>query len=104
MLGFWFVNSGLSYSDDVVVMRVAFNNFLFDSSDGTINVEDINMNTDTAPEIMGAPLFYPNPFRFSNVNTQTGDVGASYIISYLRQWIKESFMRRALAKLSLIKL
>ena len=76
VLGFWFVNSGLSYSDDVVVMRVAFNNFLFDSSDGTINVEDINMNTDTAPEIMGEPLFYPNPFRFSNVNTQTGDVGA----------------------------
>ena len=27
VLGFWFVNSGLSYSDDVVVMRVSFNNF-----------------------------------------------------------------------------
>ena len=76
VLGFWFVNSGLSYSDDVVVTRVAFNNFLFDSSDGTINVEDINMNTDTVAEIMGEPLFYPNPFRFSNVNTQTGSVGA----------------------------
>lgn len=76
VLGFWFVNSGLSYSDDVVVTRVAFNNFLFDSSDGTINVEDINMNADTVAKIMGAPLFYPNPFRFSNVNTRTGDIGA----------------------------
>ena len=46
VLGFWFVNSGLSYSDDVVVMRVAFNNFLFDSADGSVSVKDINMYND----------------------------------------------------------
>ena len=75
VLGFWFVNSGLSYSDDVVVMRVAFNNFLFDSADGSVAVKDINMLSDVPSELQGDPLFYPNPFRFSNVNTQTGKVG-----------------------------
>jgi len=79
VLGFWFVNSGLSYSDDVVVMRVAFNNFLFDSSNGSINVDDINMISDTAPEIEGDPLFYPNPFRFSNINTKTGQAGGELV-------------------------
>ena len=75
VLGFWFVNSGLSYSDDVVVMRVAFNNFLFDSADGSMSVKDINMLADIPAELQGDPLFYPNPFRFSNTNTQTGTVG-----------------------------
>ena len=75
VLGFWFVNSGLTYSDDVVVMRVAFNNFLFDSADGSISVKDINMLADIPAELQGDPLFYPNPFRFSNTNTQTGTAG-----------------------------
>lgn len=66
VLGFWFVNSGLTYSEDVVVMRVAFNNFLFDSSDGTITVDDINLIGDITAEIQGDPLFYPNPMRFSD--------------------------------------
>tara|TARA_A100001015_G_scaffold318276_1_gene437687 strand:- start:2947 stop:3594 length:648 start_codon:yes stop_codon:yes gene_type:complete len=75
VLGFWFVNSGLSYSDDVVVMRVAFNNFLFDSADGSIAVKDINMLADVPSELLGDPLFYPNPFRFTNNNTATGVAG-----------------------------
>ena len=83
VLGFWFVNSGLSYSDDVVVMRVAFNNFLFDSADGSVSVKDINMLSDGPKELHGEPLFYPNPFRFSNVNKETGESGGTlhYILS-----------------------
>lgn len=77
VLGFWFVNSGLSYSDDVMVMRVVFNNFLFDASNGTLSVEDVNMLADTKFELLSDPLFYPNPFRFSNTNTQTGEVGGA---------------------------
>lgn len=69
VLGFWFVNSGLTYSDDVVVMRVAFNNFLFDSSDGSVSVDDINLLSDIVPQLNGDPLFYPNPFRFSEGGT-----------------------------------
>ena len=46
VMGFWFVNSGVSYSDDIVVMRVVFNNFLFDSAQGDIGVDDINMLAD----------------------------------------------------------
>ena len=65
VLGFWFVNSGLSQDNDVLVMRMAFNNFLFDSGDGTIVVNDINLLGDVAPELLGAPLFFPNPFKFS---------------------------------------
>ena len=65
VLGFWFVNSGLTYSDDVVVMRVAFNNFLFDSSEGSVTVDDINLLGDVVAEIQGDPLVYPNPLRFS---------------------------------------
>jgi hypothetical protein len=83
VLGFWFVNSGLSYSDDVVVMRVAFNNFLFDSADGSVSVKDINMLSDGPKELQGQPLFYPNPFRFSSINKETGKSGGSlqYILS-----------------------
>jgi len=83
VLGFWFVNSGLSYSDDVVVMRVAFNNFLFDSVDGSVSVKDINMLADGPKELQGDPLFYPNPFRFSNINKETGKSGGTlhYILS-----------------------
>ncbi len=77
VLGFWFVNSGLSYSDDVVVMRVAFNNFLFDSADGSVAVDDINMLADSKFELLSDPLFYPNPFRFSNTNTKTGSAGGT---------------------------
>jgi hypothetical protein len=65
VLGFWFVNSGLNYSDDLVVTRVAFNNFLFDSAEGTIAVDDINMVADAEFKLMEEPLFYPNPFKFS---------------------------------------
>lgn len=75
VLGFWFVNTGLTYSDDVVVMRVAFNNFLFDSAEQGMAVRDINMLSDTAPGLQSDPLFYPNPFRFSSVNNQTGESG-----------------------------
>ena len=83
VLGVWFVNSGLSYSDDVVVMRVSFNNFLFDSADGSVSVKDINMLSDGAKELHGKPLFYPNPFRFSNINKETGTAGGTlqYILS-----------------------
>ena len=69
VLGFWFVNSGLTYSDDVVVMRVAFNNFLFDSADGGVAVDDINLLGDVVAELQGDPLFYPNPVRFSEGGT-----------------------------------
>ena len=65
VLGFWFVNSGLQYDDDVVVMRVAFNNFLFDSADGSVVVDDLNLVSDVVAELKGDPLFYPNPLRFS---------------------------------------
>ena len=64
VLGFWFVNSGLSYSDDVVVMRVAFNNFLFDSADGSVSVKDINMLADGPKELQGDPLFIQTHFDF----------------------------------------
>ena len=76
VLGFWFVNSGVSYSDDVVVMRVAFNNFLFDSVDG-MSVRDINMLSDTVADFQQDPLFYPSPFRFSNTNKETGKAGST---------------------------
>ena len=69
VLGFWFVNSGLTYSDDVVVMRVAFNNFLFDSDDGSVTLDDINLLGDVVAEIQGEPLVYPNPFSFSDGGT-----------------------------------
>ena len=69
VLGFWFVNNGLTYSDDIVVMRVAFNNFLFDSSDGSVTVDDINLLAGTEPALIGDPLFYPSPFRFSEGGT-----------------------------------
>ena len=77
VLGFWFVNTGLTYSDDVVVMRVAFNNFLFDSAEQGMAVRDINMLSDTVAELQSEPLFYPNPFRFSNANKETGESGGT---------------------------
>ena len=77
VLGFWFVNTGLTYSDDVVVMRVAFNNFLFDSAEQGVAVRDINMLSDTVAELQSDPLFYPNPFRFSNPNKETGEAGGT---------------------------
>ena len=77
VMGFWFVNSGVSYSDDIVVMRVAFNNFLFDSAQGDIGIDDINMLADVPAKLIGDPLFYPNPFRFSNLNNQTNEKGGA---------------------------
>ncbi len=69
VLGFWFVNNGLTYSDDMVVMRVAFNNFLFDSSDGSVTIEDINLISAVDPDMTGDPLVYPNPMRFTDGGT-----------------------------------
>ena len=80
VMGFWFVNSGVSYSDDIVVMRVAFNNFLFDAAEGDISVDDINMLADVPAKLVGDPLFYPNPFRFSNQNIKTGEKGGTLLL------------------------
>jgi hypothetical protein len=84
VLGFWFVNSGVTYSDDVVVMRVAFNNFLFDSVDG-MTVKDINMLSDVVAELQSPPLFYPSPFRFSNINRDTKKAGSTLYFTTTKQ-------------------
>jgi hypothetical protein len=78
VLGFWFVNSGPSYDDssDIMVTRMAFNNFMFDSADGTVVVTDMNPLADADPAVENA-LFYPNPFRFSNVNKGTNQKGGT---------------------------
>jgi hypothetical protein len=61
--GFWYVNSGVSQSDGVSVMRVAFNNFLFDSAEGSLSISDINLLADETNSFTGG-YFYPNPFSF----------------------------------------
>ena len=64
VMGFWYVNSGVSESDGLSVVRVAFNNFLFDSAYGSLSVSDINLLSAVAPEVIGG-YFHPNPMRFS---------------------------------------
>ena len=61
---FWYVNSGVSSSDGVSVVRVAFNNFLFDSAYGSLSVSDISLLSSEPPAIKRG-YFYPNPMRFS---------------------------------------
>ncbi|MGC6367841.1 MAG: hypothetical protein ACON35_07600 [Candidatus Marinamargulisbacteria bacterium] len=75
--GLWFVNSGVSYSDGVVVGRVVFNTFGYDLANGDLSVDDIAMLENTESRLTTEPLFYPNPFRFSNVNKATGKNGGT---------------------------
>ena len=86
VLGFWFVNSGVSYSDDVVVMRVAFNNFLFDSVDG-MSVRDINMLSDTVADFQQDPLFYPAHFGFQIPIKKQVKLDLHCILQQQLQWI-----------------
>lgn len=64
VLGFWFVNNTQAQDGDLVVLRVAFNNFLYDAKDGPITIDELNLDEASTPGMDGAPLVYPNPIEF----------------------------------------
>ncbi|MBT5855992.1 T9SS type A sorting domain-containing protein [bacterium] len=68
VLGLWFINNGQSVSDDLVVFRLIFNNFLF-GADGAVNVSDIDLFNDGEARFVTPPLVYPNPWVISKSAT-----------------------------------